>query len=117
MELTDKRCAPCEGGTPPLSGEEAQSLLQELNASAEAQKTPWTVTADERQLKKGFKLKNFVEAVDFVNRIKDVAEEESHHPDLEVGYGKVVVRLTTHAIGGLSENDFILAAKIDALRS
>jgi 4a-hydroxytetrahydrobiopterin dehydratase len=58
-----------------------------------------------------------VEAVDFVNRIKDLAEAEGHYPDLEVGYGKVVVRLTTHAIGGLSESDFILAARIDGLSS
>ncbi|MFB6260610.1 MAG: 4a-hydroxytetrahydrobiopterin dehydratase, partial [Thiohalorhabdaceae bacterium] len=69
------------------------------------QKQPWAVTADSRSLKKGYKLKNFVEAVEFVNKIKDVAEEENHHPDLEVGYGKVAVRLSTHAIGGLSEND------------
>ncbi|HKJ87702.1 MAG TPA: 4a-hydroxytetrahydrobiopterin dehydratase [Gammaproteobacteria bacterium] len=115
MELVEKHCKPCEGGVEPLTEEEAQSMTQDLNASPEAQKNPWAVTADNRNLKKGFKLKDFVAAVDLVNRIKDVAEEENHHPDLEVGYGKVVVRLTTHAIGGLSENDFILAAKIDQL--
>jgi len=115
MELAQKHCEPCEGGTQPLGEEEAQAKLAELNASEAAQKQPWAVTADNRSLKKGYKLKNFVEAVDLVNRIKDVAEEEDHHPDLEVGYGKVVVRLSTHAIGGLSENDFILAAKIDQL--
>jgi 4a-hydroxytetrahydrobiopterin dehydratase len=115
MELAQKHCEPCEGGTEPLDEETAQAKLAELNSSEVAQKQPWAVTADNRQLKKGYKLKNFVEAVDFVNKIKDVAEEEDHHPDLEVGYGKVAVRLSTHAIGGLSENDFILAAKIDQL--
>jgi len=115
MDLAQKHCEPCEGGTEPLSEEEAQAKLEELNNTAEAQKQPWAVTADARSLKKGYKLKNFVEAVEFVNKIKDVAEEEDHHPDLEVGYGKVAVRLSTHAIGGLSENDFILAAKIDQL--
>jgi 4a-hydroxytetrahydrobiopterin dehydratase len=113
MELAQKHCEPCEGGVQPLGEDEAQSRLTELNSSEPAQKQPWAVTADNRSLKKGYKLKDFVEAVDFVNRIKDVAEAENHHPDLEVGYGKVVVRLTTHAIGGLSDNDFILAAKID----
>lgn len=115
MDLAQKHCEPCEGGTEPLTEEEAQAKLAELNSSEAARKQPWAVTADNRSLKKGFKLKNFVEAVDFVNKIKDVAEEEDHHPDLEVGYGKVAVRLSTHAIGGLSENDFILAAKIDQL--
>lgn len=115
MDLAHKHCEPCEGGAEPLDEETAQAKLAELNSSEAAQKQPWAVTADNRQLKKGYKLKNFVEAVDFVNKIKDVAEEEDHHPDLEVGYGKVAVRLSTHAIGGLSENDFILAAKIDQL--
>ncbi|MFA9462283.1 4a-hydroxytetrahydrobiopterin dehydratase [Thiohalorhabdus methylotrophus] len=117
MELVQKHCAPCEGGVDPLSEQEAESMLGELNDTPEAQKQPWAITADNRRIKKGYKLKDFVEAVDLVNRIKDVAEEESHHPDLEVGYGKVVVQLTTHAIGGLSENDFILAAKIDKLQA
>lgn len=115
MELAEKHCEPCEGGVEPMTEEEAQARLAELNSSEAAQKQPWAITADNRQLKKGYKLKNFVEAVDFVNRIKDVAEAENHHPDLEVGYGKVAVRLATHAIGGLSDNDFILAAKIDQL--
>jgi len=115
MDLAQKHCEPCEGGTQPLGEEEAQAKLAELNNSEAAQKNPWAVTADSRALKKGYKLKNFVEAVDLVNGIKDVAEAENHHPDLEVGYGKVTVRLSTHSIGGLSENDFILAAKIDQL--
>ncbi|HKL77270.1 MAG TPA: 4a-hydroxytetrahydrobiopterin dehydratase [Gammaproteobacteria bacterium] len=115
MELANKHCEPCEGGTEPMGEDEAQDKLAELNASEAGQKNPWAITANNRALKKGYKLKNFVAAVEFVNQIKDVAEEENHHPDLEVGYGKVVVRLATHAIGGLSENDFILAAKIDQL--
>ena len=115
MELAQKHCEPCEGSAQPMGEEEAEAKLAELNDSEQGQKNPWALTANNRALKKGYKLKNFVEAVDFVNRIKDVAEEENHHPDLEVGYGKVVVRLATHAIGGLSENDFILAAKVDQL--
>ena len=118
MELAEKHCEPCEGGARPMSQEEAEAKLADLNDSSdEARAKPWAVTADGKALKKGYKLKNFVQSVEFVNHIKDVAEEEDHHPDLEVGYGKVVVRLSTHAIGGLSENDFILAAKIDRLRA
>ena len=115
MALTDRHCAPCEGGAEPLDEAAMVPLLEELNAGEAAATNPWAVVSGNRALKKGYKLKDFVEAVDFVNRIKDLAEAEGHHPDLEVGYGKVVVRLTTHAIGGLSENDFILAARIDAL--
>ncbi len=115
MELAEKHCEPCEGGAEPMGQEEAQTKLAQLNDTEEARSRPWALTADGRTLKKGYKLKGFVGAVDFVNRIKDVAEDEDHHPDLEVGYGKVTVRLSTHAIGGLSENDFIVAAKIDRL--
>lgn len=113
MALADKTCKPCEGGTQPMAAEEIQAHLGQLNNTGT---TPaWEVSPDNRRLSKRIKLKNFVQAVDLVNRIKDVAEAEKHHPDLEVGYGKVVIHLSTHAIGGLSENDFILAAKIDAL--
>lgn len=115
MTLIEQHCTPCEGGQAPLDEAAIEPLLEELNAGEAAATNPWAVVSGNRALKKGYKLKDFVEAVDFVNRIKDLAEAENHHPDLEVGYGKVVVRLTTHAIGGLSENDFILAARIDAL--
>ena len=117
MTLTEQHCTPCEGGQEPLDEAAITPLLEELNAGEAATSNPWAVVSGNRALKKGYKLKDFVEAVDFVNRIKDLAESEGHHPDLEVGYGKVVVRLTTHTIGGLSENDFILAARIDGLSS
>lgn len=106
MELFKKRCIPCEGNVPPLSPDEAGKLLAELSG--------WRIE-ENRKLKKEFTFKNFEQTMAFVNEIAKVAEEEGHHPDLEVSYGKLEVELTTHAIGGLSENDFILAAKIDRI--
>jgi 4a-hydroxytetrahydrobiopterin dehydratase len=101
--LADRHCAPCHGGTPRIGGEEADRLLGQLPG--------WRL--EEGKLKKSFGFPNFVAAVDFVNRITPIAEAEGHHPDLGVGWGRVDVVLWTHAIGGLSENDFVLAAKID----
>ncbi|MFP4696599.1 4a-hydroxytetrahydrobiopterin dehydratase [Thiohalospira sp.] len=115
MALAERHCTPCEGGQEPLDEAAIGPLLAELNGDEGATANPWTPVSGNRALKKGYQFRDFVQAVDFVNRIKDVAEAEGHHPDLEVGYGKVVVRLTTHSIGGLSENDFILAARIDGL--
>ena len=105
MGLSEKHCVPCEGGTVPLFRPKAEEFLKELQG--------WTLSEDGKKIFKNFKFKNFVEAVDFVNYITPIAETEGHHPDLLVGWGKVRVELSTHAIGGLSENDFILAAKID----
>lgn len=117
MALAEKVCAPCEGGTTPMDNEEIQASLEELNnSSEEARQNPWRVTDDGKAITKEYKLKDFVAAVDLTNQIKDVAEAEGHHPDLGVYYGKVAIKITTHAIGGLSENDFILGAKIDQLR-
>ena len=98
---------PCDGGTPPLARSEIEPLLAQLGG--------WQVEDAEghRQLGKTFRFRNFVDAVDFVNRITPVAEAEGHHPDLLVGWGRVRVTLWTHVAGGLTENDFILAAKID----
>jgi 4a-hydroxytetrahydrobiopterin dehydratase len=104
--LAERHCVPCEGGTPTLTAEQVRPLLAQLEG--------WSVQ-DEKRLTKQFTFPDFVKAVDFVNAITPVAEAEGHHPDLAVGWGKVGVELTTHAIGGLSENDFILAAKIDRL--
>lgn len=104
--LADKRCVPCMGGTPPLTPEEFAPLLVELDG--------WSVEA-EKKLIKSFRFKNFVQAVDFVNAIATVAEEEGHHPDLYVRWGEVRVYLWTHKIDGLTESDFIMAAKIDRL--
>ena len=105
--LTEGHCEPCRSGMPPLTQQEYEPLLKDL-------KSNWEVV-DGKCLLKSYAFPNFMSAVAFVNRIAGEAEAEQHHPDLEVGWGKVVVRLWTHKIGGLSKNDFILAAKIDAL--
>jgi pterin-4a-carbinolamine dehydratase len=105
--LAQKHCVPCEGGTPPLSADAARSLLGQLQG--------WQLH-ENKSIEKSFKFKDFVGAVDFVNAVTPVAEAEGHHPDLLVKWGEVRVSLTTHAVGGLTENDFILAAKIDQLQ-
>ncbi len=98
---------PCEAGTPPLTEEQAAPLLAQLDG--------WLVEEADghRQLFKAYRFRDFVAAVDFVNRITPIAEAEGHHPDLLVTWGQVRVQLWTHAAGGLTENDFVLAAKID----
>ena len=105
MKLTEKRCVPCEGGVPKLDEQETARLVGELEG--------WSV--DGEKLVKPMTFPNFVEAMGFVNRMAELAEEEGHHPDFCVHYNRVDVSIWTHAIGGLSENDFILAAKIDEL--
>jgi 4a-hydroxytetrahydrobiopterin dehydratase len=105
MELAKKKCIPCEAGTPPLSREEALVLLEQLKN--------WTLSGDARWISKEFSFKDFSKALAFANSVGDIAEREGHHPDLQVSWGKTIVELSTHAIKGLSENDFILAAKID----
>ena len=105
-ELAQRHCVPCEGGTPPMARAQFEPLLKQLDG--------WQVVED-KKLSKSFRFGNFVEAVDFVNKITPVAEAEGHHPDLFVRWGAVRVELWTHAVGGLSENDFIMAAKIDEL--
>ncbi len=105
--LVQKHCVPCEGGALPLMRDESARLL--------AQTPGWQIAPDGLSLTREFTFRNFVEAMDFAATITPVAETEGHHPDLAIAWGKVVVTLTTHAIGGLSENDFILAAKINEL--
>lgn len=105
--LTDKVCVACEGGVPPLSPKEAEKLMGELNE--------WTLDEDAKHISKKFKFKDFAEALAFTNKVGELAEKEGHHPDIALSWGKVGIELTTHAIKGLSENDFILAAKIDQL--
>lgn len=104
QNLADKRCVPCEGGTPALTGDEIDPFA--------AQVPGWKVE-DAARLVKSFTFKDFLQAVAFVNAITPVAEAEGHHPDLYIRWGEVRVILWTHAAGGLTENDFILAAKID----
>lgn len=104
MKLEEKRCKPCEGNIPSLTKEESEEYLKQIDN--------WTL--ENNSIIKKFKLKNFSEAINFVNKIAEVAEEEQHHPDILVyGWNKVKVTMSTHAIKGLSENDFIIAAKLD----
>ena len=105
--LAKKKCVACEGFETPLVREEAVILLKQLRE--------WQLSDDAKSISKEFTFKNFADALSFANKIGAIAEDEGHHPDLSVAWGKVGVFLTTHAIKGLSENDFILAAKVDAL--
>ncbi|HUP20995.1 MAG TPA: 4a-hydroxytetrahydrobiopterin dehydratase [Gemmatimonadota bacterium] len=104
--LTGKRCEPCSGDTPALTAEEAFRLHEQV--------TEWDMTSG-RKLVRTFELEDFLDAIDFVNAVADVAEEEGHHPVITIDYDDVTFTVWTHAIGDLSENDFILAAKIDEL--
>jgi 4a-hydroxytetrahydrobiopterin dehydratase len=107
--LAERRCVPCEAGTPPIERAEAERLLGQLRG--------WRIddAGGRAELVKTFRFPDFLGAVAFVNALTPIAEEEGHHPDLAVSWGKAEVRLTTHAAGGLTENDFVLAAKIDLL--
>lgn len=107
MTLTEKKCVPCEGGVPAIEGAEIENYTCQL-------KSKWDVV-DEKMLRRAFTFPDFKSAMDFANQVAAIAEEEGHHPDLHISWGKVVIELYTHAIGGLSENDFIVAAKIDAI--
>ncbi len=105
--LKHKHCQPCEGGAKPLGAKESQALAHEVDQ--------WTIE-DDKRIEKVLIFKNFREALQFVNKVGEIAEAEDHHPNISIfDYKKVRIELTTHAIGGLSENDFILAAKIDEL--
>jgi 4a-hydroxytetrahydrobiopterin dehydratase len=107
-ELTQKHCAPCEGGVPPLSQGEAEAQAKALEG--------WSLTPDGKRIRRKWTVRNFMAGIDFFRKVADLAEAEGHHPDLHLeGYRQVIVEITTHAIGGLSENDFILAAKINDL--
>lgn len=106
MSLRDKKCVPCEGGAPSLTAAQTVAYNKELT-------TPWEVIEDGKKIRREFKHKTFTNAIHFVNRVAALAEEEGHHPDIHVFYNRVVLELWTHAIGGLSENDFILASKIE----
>ena len=104
-KLADRQCVPCEGGVNPLKGERLEQLQRELGEG-------WRVV-DEHHLEKEFTFDTYLEAVNFVNEVAAIADEQDHHPDIYLSYGKVRVTLWTHKIGGLSENDFIVAAKIE----
>lgn len=105
MTLSEQKCVPCEGGVEPLTRPDAEKL--------NAQVKEWVLAEDTKQISKEFHFKNFVDALAFVNKVGGIAEREGHHPDIELGWGKVKISLTTHSIGGLSINDFVLASKTD----
>jgi len=107
-ELADKKCQACEGGIAPLTRAEAERLRNKLAPD-------WQLADDALELRRAFEFKNFFRTMSFVNALAHIANTEDHHPDLEVGYNYCRVRYTTHAIKGLSENDFICAAKIDRI--
>lgn len=105
--LARKECVPCRGGVPPLPEEEREELLAELDAG-------WRVV-DGHHLEKVFEFEDWAAAQGFVNRVGDLAEEQGHHPDLHLSWGRVGVELWTHKIDGLTESDFVLAAKIEEI--
>ena len=106
--LAARSCGPCKAGTPPVEGENLRRLLGQLDGwSAEA------AGDGSRRLVKEYRFPDFRQALAFVNRVGEIAEREGHHPDFELGWGRVKLTLWTHSIGGLSENDFILAAKAE----
>ena len=104
-ELAKKRCVPCRGGVPALKGDQIKSLLAELGGDWQA--------VDEHHLEKEYQFKDFVTALSFTNAVGEIAEEEGHHPDIYLTWGKVGLKIWTHKIDGLTESDFILAAKAD----
>lgn len=107
--LADKTCVPCRGGIPSLKGNELADVHRQLPEAAE-----WTV-ADEHHLVRLYKFPDFRSALTFVNKVGELAEEQGHHPDILLGWGKAEITTWTHAVNGLTESDFILAAKIDQL--
>jgi len=109
-DLLNKKCVPCEGGVMPFDISEIHKYQKKVDG--------WDIIKDEKKkfyLNKKFKFKNFLDSQNFINRVGDISENEGHHPDILFGWGYAEIKITTHAIEGLSENDFILAAKIDQL--
>ena len=105
-DLGVKHCKPCEGGTPALAGDVLTDYFKQVQG--------WELV-EWKKIVKSFKFPNFRKALEFTNRVGELAESENHHPDIYLSWGKVKIELSTHAVKGLSENDFILAAKIDEL--
>ena len=111
-DLLNKKCVPCEGGILPFDTSEIHKYQKKVDG--------WNVKKDEKTmyfLEKNFKVKNFTNSQNFINKVSKIAENENHHPDITFGWGYAKITITTHAIEGLSENDFILAAKIDQISS
>jgi 4a-hydroxytetrahydrobiopterin dehydratase len=108
MDLANRHCVPCRGGVPRMVGEEIEKLHRQLGEG-------WEVV-DEHHLKKESEFADFAGALRYVNRVGEIAEQQGHHPDIHLSWGRVRVEIWTHKIDGLTESDFILAAKIDAIR-
>ena len=109
-DLLNKKCVPCEGGVAPLDLSEIHKYQKKVDG--------WEITKNEKSiyfLEKKFNFKNFLDSQNFINKVGKISEEEGHHPDIMFGWGYAKINITTHAIKGLSENDFILAAKIDQI--
>jgi len=106
--LAERKCKACEGGIPALNRGEAERLLKDLNSE-------WVLNMEAGAIRRAFAFKDFYRTMSFVNALAHIANIEDHHPDLEVGYNYCRVQFTTHAVKGLSENDFICAAKLDQL--
>jgi 4a-hydroxytetrahydrobiopterin dehydratase len=106
MSLAEKSCVPCRGGIPPMEASKVREMLIQLQNG-------WKATHEDRRLERNFEFKDFAGALAFANKIGAIAEKEAHHPDLHVRWGTCVVEIWTHKINGLTESDFILAAKID----
>ncbi len=104
-ELATKECIPCKGGVPPLKGPDLEDLLAKLGGN-------WRLV-EEHHLEKQYKFKNFAQALDFTNAVGAIAEEQGHHPDIYLAWGKVGLKIWTHKIDGLTESDFVFAAKAD----
>jgi 4a-hydroxytetrahydrobiopterin dehydratase len=105
--LDQKKCVPCEGGVMALTASEAKAMLGQVPG--------WEFANDGKAIKRRFKFKNFKAAIAFVNKVGEIAESEGHHPDIMLGWGYAEFLMWTHAIGGLHENDFVMASKINAL--
>lgn len=106
-DLAQKRCIPCEGGVPPLTRAQAEDLMKEVPG--------WELSEDAKKITREFPFKDFAKALAFVNEVGKLAEEDWHHPDIKLSWGRVKITFTTHSIHGLAENDFIMAAKVNLL--
>ena len=107
-ELAERQCVPCRGGVPPMKGEQINEMSSQL--------PDWQVV-NEHHLQRNYRFKDFRKTLDFVNRVGELAEEQGHHPDICFGWGKADITIWTHKIDGLTESDFVLAAKIDKLHT
>lgn len=107
MSLTSKTCVPCAGGVAPMTADQAEGYMSQVPG--------WTLTHEATRLQRDFSFRDFRGALDFVNRVGELSEQENHHPEIQFGYGHVTVEIWSHKINGLHENDFILAAKVNEL--